>query len=272
MPALAIRFALHCWLGACLQINFLKEQGWAQEGYQCSLCWANGEVLIVTTVDAFNAHTAEVHGGESVPEVAESEVQFEEGGGGLDKEIELVEEVAELPLDSTYLVEEVVGGESVPEVAEVEVQLEEGGGHLDKEIELMEEVAEPPLDPKYLVEDVEGGGTGMMVSNLNDEENPDIGTTEIFVDAGPHYDGNHNSVDEGGIGHICTAPTLVPIWGLWSPWGPKCVFRCASISRLYPCLVPIWSPFIFKVPIFSILDLRTCQKSVQPLSNVNVNV
>ena len=71
----------------CLQINFLKEQGWAQEGYQCSLCWANGEVLIVTTVDAFNAHTAEVHGGESVPEVAESEVQFEEGGGGLDKEI-----------------------------------------------------------------------------------------------------------------------------------------------------------------------------------------
>ena len=143
MPALAIRFALHCWLAACLQINFLKEQGWAQEGYQCSLCWANGEVLIVTTVDAFNAHTAEVHGGESVPEVAESEVQFEEGGGGLDKEIELVEEVAESPLDSTYLVEEVVGGESVPEVAEVEVQLEEGGGDLDKEIELMEEVAEP---------------------------------------------------------------------------------------------------------------------------------
>ena len=34
-------------------------------------------------------------------------------------------------------------------------------------------------------------------------------------------------------------------------------------------LVPIWSQFIFKVPIFSISDLRTRQKSVQPLSNVN---
>ena len=34
-------------------------------------------------------------------------------------------------------------------------------------------------------------------------------------------------------------------------------------------LVPIWSPFFSKVPIFSILGLRTRQKSVQPLSNVN---
>ena len=24
--------------------------------------------------------------------------------------------------------------------------------------------------------------------------------------------------------YISTAPTLVPIWGLWSPWGPKLVF------------------------------------------------
>ena len=31
-------------------------------------------------------------------------------------------------------------------------------------------------------------------------------------------------------------------------------------------LVPIWSPFCFKVPIFPISDLRTRQKSVQPLS------
>ena len=34
-------------------------------------------------------------------------------------------------------------------------------------------------------------------------------------------------------------------------------------------MVPIWSPFFFKVPIFFILGLRMRQKSVQPLSNAN---
>ena len=51
----------------------------AQEGYQCSQCWANGDVFIVTTVDAFHAHMAEVHGGENVMEVAENEVLLKEG-------------------------------------------------------------------------------------------------------------------------------------------------------------------------------------------------
>jgi len=135
-----------------------QEQAGAQEGYQCSLCWENGEVLIVTTVEAFNAHTAEVHGDESVVEVAEGEVQLEESGGGLDNAMGQVEEMAEPPLDSKYLMEKVVGDE-----------------------------------------------TGMMVLNLNDEENPDIGTTEVFVNAAsPHHDGNHNSIDEGESGHICS--------------------------------------------------------------------
>ena len=129
-PALAIRFALlHCW--RLFTNQFLKEQAGAEEGYQCSYCWAKGEVLIVTTVDAFNAHMAEVHGGDCVVEVAEGEFQLEEGGGGLDKEVGLVEEVAEPPLDSKCLVE---GGESVAEVAKGEVHLEEGGGGPDRRI------------------------------------------------------------------------------------------------------------------------------------------
>ena len=60
----------------------------AEEGYQCSQCWSNGQELIVTTVEDFNAHTAEVHGGESanmeVSELEEKEVP--------DKEMGLMEE------------------------------------------------------------------------------------------------------------------------------------------------------------------------------------
>jgi hypothetical protein len=62
-------------------------------------------------------------------------------------------------------------------------------------------------------------------------------------------------VGGGGLNH-CSH--VGPHLGTLVPMGTKMSF-----------LVPIWSQFIFKVPIFSISDLRTRQKSVQPLSNVN---
>ena len=108
----------------------------------------------MTTIDSFNAHMAEVHGGGSVAEVAKEEVLLEESGNALDKEMGLVEEVTD-----------------------------------------------PPLGSKYLMEEAVGGGEGMMV--LNFEENPEIGTTEVFVNAGPLSDENPNSAVEGGDGHIC---------------------------------------------------------------------
>ena len=75
----------------------------------------------MTTVDAFNAHMAEVHIGEGVAEAAsaEGEGQLEEVGGVLDKEMGLAEEVADPPLDSNYLMEEVVGGDTGMIVEEI---------------------------------------------------------------------------------------------------------------------------------------------------------
>ena len=64
--------------------------------------------------------------------------------------------------------------------------------------------------------------------------------------------------NEKGMGHINHCSHVGPHLGTLVPMGTKMSF-----------LVPIWSQFIFKVPIFSISDLRTRQKSVQPLSNVN---
>ena len=58
--------------------------------------------------------------------------------------------------------------------------------------------------------------------------------------------------------HLNHCSHVGPHLGTLVPMGTKMSF-----------LVPIWSQFIFKVPIFSISDLRTRQKSVQPLSNVN---
>ena len=60
----------------------------------------------------------------------------------------------------------------------------------------------------------------------------------------------------GALQHVprATAPTQVPIWGPRSPWRPFSDFE---------------SPFFFKVPIFSILVIRTHEKSVQPPSNVD---
>ena len=70
-----------------------------------------------------------------------------------------------------------------------------------------------------------------------------------------------------------------------------CFFHSRALIHMFMCavlnaLLPSWSPFgdfgpngdqneffgphfFFKVPIFSISGLRTRQKSVQPLSNVN---
>ena len=62
----------------------------------------------------------------------------------------------------------------------------------------------------------------------------------------------------GGVGGLNHCSHVGPHLGTLVPMGTKMSF-----------LVPIWSQFIFKVPIFSISDLRTRQKSVQPLSNVN---
>ena len=61
---------------------------------------------------------------------------------------------------------------------------------------------------------------------------------------------------EGGLVYISTAPTWVPIWGPGSPWGPFSDFGS-----------PQGPHFFFKVPIFSILSLRTRERSVQPPSN-----
>ena len=51
--------------------------------------------------------------------------------------------------------------------------------------------------------------------------------------------------------------------------------HCSHVGPHLGTLVPMGTkinflvPIFFKVPIFSILGLRTRQKSVQPLSNVN---
>ena len=54
-----------------------------------------------------------------------------------------------------------------------------------------------------------------------------------------------------------STPTWVPIWGPGSPWGPFSDFGS-----------PLGPHFVFKVPIFSSLGLRTSKKSVQPTSNI----
>ena len=57
---------------------------------------------------------------------------------------------------------------------------------------------------------------------------------------------------------IPTVATWVPIWGTRSPWGPFSIFGS-----------PLGPHFCSKVPIFTNYGLRTREKSMQPLSNVN---